>query len=171
MENKASVLWLMQRYEEAATAARHALEVMPDSEICLRRLVEYETLAGNPRRAEHYRPFLCRPVTKNHGSRIIVRVQILGEELGMERIALADAERDFSGLVQRVCSEGVTIEVQRGDRVIARISPVEDRPVLQVNDLNDFLQRLPRLEDDAEAFAEDLRAIRRGLPKETDPWE
>ena len=89
----------------------------------------------------------------------------------MERIALADAERDFSGLVQRVCSENVTIEVQRGERVIARISPVGDRPVLQVDDLNDFLQRLPPLGDDAEAFVEDLRAIRQGLPKEADPWD
>ncbi len=89
----------------------------------------------------------------------------------MERIALADAERDFSGLVQRVCSEGVSIEVLRGEQVIARISPVGDRPVLQVDDLNDFLQSLPPLGDDAEAFAEDLRAIRRGLPTEADPWD
>ena len=89
----------------------------------------------------------------------------------MERITLADAERDFSGLVQRVCSEGVTIEVQRGGRGIARISPVGDRPVLQVDDLNDFLQRLPPLGDDTESFAEDLRAIRQGLPEEADPWD
>jgi hypothetical protein len=27
------------------------------------------------------------------------------------------------------------------------------------------------LGDDAEAFADDLRAIRQGLPKETDPWD
>jgi hypothetical protein len=46
------VLWLMHRYDEAATVARQMLEMMPDSEICLRRLVEYETLQGNMRRAD-----------------------------------------------------------------------------------------------------------------------
>jgi len=88
----------------------------------------------------------------------------------MERIALADAERDFSRLVQRVFSEGVTVEVKRGDQVIARITPVGPRPALQVRDLNAFLRGLPQLGEDAEAFGEDLRAIRRGLPEESDPW-
>ena len=55
LEKKAWILWLQHRYEEAAEAARAALEVMPESELCLRRLVDYETLTGNQRRAEHYR--------------------------------------------------------------------------------------------------------------------
>jgi tetratricopeptide (TPR) repeat protein len=55
VEKKAWVLWLLHRYDEAAAAARDALEIMPDNELCLRRLVEYETLGGNPRRAEFYR--------------------------------------------------------------------------------------------------------------------
>ena len=55
LEKKAWVLWLLHRYEDAARVARAALEVMPESELCLRRLVDYESLAGNQRRAEHYR--------------------------------------------------------------------------------------------------------------------
>jgi tetratricopeptide (TPR) repeat protein len=55
LEKKAWVLWLLHRYDEAAAVARDALEMMPDNELCLRRLVDYETLAGNPRRAELYR--------------------------------------------------------------------------------------------------------------------
>jgi len=55
LEKKAWVLWLLHRYEEAAQVAKAALEVMPESELCLRRLVDYETLTGNQRRAEHYR--------------------------------------------------------------------------------------------------------------------
>jgi hypothetical protein len=46
---------LMHRYEEAAQTAREVLTLMPDSEICLKRLIEYEILHGNQRRAEHYR--------------------------------------------------------------------------------------------------------------------
>jgi hypothetical protein len=35
------------------------LEVMPDCEVCLRRLVEYESLVGNPGRAEFYQARLA----------------------------------------------------------------------------------------------------------------
>ena len=38
----------------------------------------------------------------------------------MERIGLADAERHFSELVQRVYSEGIIVELDRGDRVVAQ---------------------------------------------------
>ena len=55
LEKKALVLWLSHRYEDAARTARDVLSIMPDSEICLNRLIEYETLNGNKRRAEHYR--------------------------------------------------------------------------------------------------------------------
>lgn len=89
----------------------------------------------------------------------------------MERIALADAERDFSRLVQRVYSEGITVELDRGDRIVARISPAAPRSSLKVQDLNAFLKNLPKLGDDADAFSEDLRAIRREFPAEGDSCE
>ena len=60
MEKKAWVLWLIHDYEESASIARSVLEIMPESEVCLRRLVEYEALAGNPRRADYYRERLSR---------------------------------------------------------------------------------------------------------------
>lgn len=55
LEKKVLVLWLLHRYEDAAQIARNVLAIMPASEICLRRLIDYETLNGNSRRAEHYR--------------------------------------------------------------------------------------------------------------------
>ncbi len=55
LEKKALVLWLLHRYEDAARVARDVLVMMPDSEICLNRLIEYETLNGNSQRAELYR--------------------------------------------------------------------------------------------------------------------
>ena len=54
LEKKAWILWLLHRYEDAARVARDVLDIMPDNEICLRRLIDYETLMGNARRAEHY---------------------------------------------------------------------------------------------------------------------
>jgi len=54
LEKKVWILWLLHRYEDAARVARDVLDIMPDNEICLRRLIDYETLMGNARRAEHY---------------------------------------------------------------------------------------------------------------------
>jgi antitoxin (DNA-binding transcriptional repressor) of toxin-antitoxin stability system len=78
----------------------------------------------------------------------------------MQRMTVRDAERDFANVVNRVYSEGVGVELERGDKVIARLTPASPRSPLKVKDLNTFLQSLPRLGDDAEAFSEDI-----GVPR------
>jgi antitoxin (DNA-binding transcriptional repressor) of toxin-antitoxin stability system len=88
----------------------------------------------------------------------------------MDRLTVADAERDFAGLVSRVYSEGVGVELQRGNSVIAYLTPAQPRSPLKVYDLNAFLKKLPKLEDDADAFLADLRAIHGEFPTEADPW-
>lgn len=42
---------------------------------------------------------------------------------------------------------------------------------LTVGDLNAFLRSLPKLGDDAEEFAKDIRAIRAEFPAEKNPWD
>ena len=42
---------------------------------------------------------------------------------------------------------------------------------LTVGGLNSFLQSLPALGDDAEAFAHDVRAARAEFPAEANPWD
>jgi predicted DNA-binding antitoxin AbrB/MazE fold protein len=42
---------------------------------------------------------------------------------------------------------------------------------LTVGELNSFLQSLPSLEDDAEEFARDIRAIRAEFPAEANKWD
>lgn len=44
------------------------------------------------------------------------------------------------------------------------------RSSLQARDLNEFLAQLPRLDEDADTFAEEIQAIRQSLPLEPDPW-
>jgi antitoxin (DNA-binding transcriptional repressor) of toxin-antitoxin stability system len=41
----------------------------------------------------------------------------------MERMTVADAEREFGNLVNRVYSEGISIELEQGDKVVARLTP------------------------------------------------
>jgi predicted DNA-binding antitoxin AbrB/MazE fold protein len=42
---------------------------------------------------------------------------------------------------------------------------------LTVGNLNTFLRSLPKLGDDAEAFAQDVRAVRAEFPAEANPWD
>ncbi len=89
----------------------------------------------------------------------------------MERINVTKAVRNFSDLLNRVYYHGISVELERGNRVIARIVPVKPAATLRVEDLNEFLASLPRLGEDAEAFAEDVMSVRRDLPPERSPWE
>jgi len=86
------------------------------------------------------------------------------------RITIAEAERDFANLVNRVYSEGILVELERDDVVIAHLTPAVPRSRLKVRELNAFLEGLPKLREDADAFLEDMRAIRREFPSEADPW-
>jgi antitoxin (DNA-binding transcriptional repressor) of toxin-antitoxin stability system len=89
----------------------------------------------------------------------------------MERMTVAEAGRDLGKLVERVYSEGISIELEQGDRIVARLTPGGSPPPLKVRDLNAFLQSLPPLGDDAGAFADDVRASRRQFPAEGTPWD
>ena len=52
----------------------------------------------------------------------------------MERISVTQAVRQFSDLMNRVFYQGSIIELERGNRVIARISPVSPASRLDYTD-------------------------------------
>jgi antitoxin (DNA-binding transcriptional repressor) of toxin-antitoxin stability system len=89
----------------------------------------------------------------------------------MERISISDAKHDLTELVDRVVSLGVSVELERDKRVVARISPVRAESKLKVRDFSAFLENLPRLGEDAAAFSNDVRNIRREFPSEASPWD
>jgi antitoxin (DNA-binding transcriptional repressor) of toxin-antitoxin stability system len=84
---------------------------------------------------------------------------------------VAEAEKNFANLVNKVYLEGILVDLERDDKVIARLTPAEPRSVLTVGELNAFLRQLPSLGDDADEFAHDLRAIRAKFPAEVNPWD
>jgi antitoxin (DNA-binding transcriptional repressor) of toxin-antitoxin stability system len=84
---------------------------------------------------------------------------------------IAEAEKNFSNLVDKVYLEGVSVDLERDDKVIARLTPAEPRSPLTVGELNAFLGNLPSLGNDADEFAKDVRAIRAEFPAEADPWD
>ena len=84
---------------------------------------------------------------------------------------VAEAEKNFAQLVNKVYVEGVSVDLERDDKVIARLTPAEPRSPLTVGELNAFLRNLPSLGDDADGSAQGVRAIRAEFPAESNPWD
>jgi antitoxin (DNA-binding transcriptional repressor) of toxin-antitoxin stability system len=84
---------------------------------------------------------------------------------------VADAEKDFTKLVNKVYAEGISVDLERDDKVIARLTPVAPPTPLTAGGLNAFLRSLPSLGDDADEFSQDVRTIRAKFPPEANPWD
>ena len=89
----------------------------------------------------------------------------------MERISVTQAVRQFSDVLNRVFYQKTIIELERGKKVIARISPVASESPVKVKDLNSFFAGLPTLGKDTKAFAKDLADIREQLSPEQNQWD
>jgi len=89
----------------------------------------------------------------------------------MERISVTQAVRQFSDLLNRVFYQGTIVELERGNKVIARISPVAPESPLKVKNLNRLFVELPLLGEDAKAFAKDLADIRKQVSLEQNQWD
>jgi len=87
----------------------------------------------------------------------------------MERISVTQAVRQFSDVLNRVFYQKTTIELERGNKVISRISPVTSTSPVKVKDLNKLFAELPRLGKDVKAFANNLVDIRKQLPPGAEP--
>ncbi|MBK8534129.1 MAG: antitoxin [Candidatus Competibacteraceae bacterium] len=86
----------------------------------------------------------------------------------MERINVTQASRQFSDLLNRVFYQGVSFELKRGNRVIAKLCPASAPCKVAVRDLNRLFAELPRLNEGAESFAQDIDAIRKAALPEQD---
>jgi antitoxin (DNA-binding transcriptional repressor) of toxin-antitoxin stability system len=82
---------------------------------------------------------------------------------------VTEAEKNFAKLVNQVYVEGISVDLERDDKVIARLTPAQPRSALTVGELIAFLRKLPALGDDADDFANDLRAVRAEFPAEANP--
>ncbi|MCD6535360.1 MAG: antitoxin [Deltaproteobacteria bacterium] len=89
----------------------------------------------------------------------------------MERISVTQAVRQFSDVLNRVFYQKTIIELERGNKVIARISPVTSTSPVKVKDLNKLFAELPKLGKDVKAFANNLVDIRKQLPPEQNQWD
>jgi antitoxin (DNA-binding transcriptional repressor) of toxin-antitoxin stability system len=86
-------------------------------------------------------------------------------------VNVLEAEKNFAKLVDKVHAEGISVDLERDNRIIARLIPAEPRSPLKIGDLNAFLRNLPSLGDDGDDFARDIRAIRAEFPAEACSWD
>ncbi len=89
----------------------------------------------------------------------------------MERMTVDEARRQFESIVDRVDAEGVTVELERDDRVVARLVPGIPSSGMTMMEFGEFLASLPSLGDDSEAFERDIEEMRNFHLPEADPWQ
>ncbi len=83
----------------------------------------------------------------------------------MRQLTATEAARRFSELLNRVAG-GDEIEITRGGHAVAVIAPPKAH-VISADRFRAMMASAPVPDAD---FAEDLRALRAGLPAVKDPW-
>jgi antitoxin (DNA-binding transcriptional repressor) of toxin-antitoxin stability system len=82
--------------------------------------------------------------------------------------------RGLSEFLNQVQYKGQTLDIERGKRIVARVSPVADASYADgfpLSQLGDLLAKAPQLAAaDRKLMAKDLRAVRSGLLPKDDPW-
>ena len=89
----------------------------------------------------------------------------------MEEINVTSAARNLSELLNRVAYQGESFELKRGGKSIARLVPAGPAKQVKVSDLNNLFARIPRLDEDTDAFVQDINEIRRSMLLEKDSWD
>ncbi len=90
-----------------------------------------------------------------------------------KRISATQAVREFSEVLNSIKFNGVHYIIERSGKPVAKMKPVDDKPVIKtLGELCDLLEKLPRLNEELNAYASDLDEILKDQPPMTaeDPW-
>ena len=91
-----------------------------------------------------------------------------------KRISATRAVRDFSEVLNTIKFKGVHYIIERGGKPIASMKSVDEKiDPMTLGELKTLLKKLPRLEEELDAFASDLEEIARNQPLVStgDLWE
>jgi len=82
-----------------------------------------------------------------------------------QTINATQAVRSFSELLNEIKYKGTTYTIERSGKPIAELSPVSP-PVRRIlSELPSILAGLPKLREDASAFAEDIEDVKKSQPQ------
>ena len=77
-----------------------------------------------------------------------------------KRITATRAVRDFSELLNTIKFKGVHYIIERGGKPVASMKPIDEKTdVKTLGELKALLKKLPRLDEELDAFAADLERI------------
>ncbi|MGD9043512.1 MAG: hypothetical protein PVG06_07360 [Desulfobacterales bacterium] len=91
-----------------------------------------------------------------------------------KRISATRAVRDFSEVLNTIKFQGVHYIIERGGKPIASMKSIDEKTdPMTLGDLKALLKKLPRLEEELDAFASDLEEISGNQPLMStgDLWE
>ena len=82
-----------------------------------------------------------------------------------KRISATQAVRDFSEVLNTIKFKGVHYIIERGGKPIASMKSIDEKiDPMTLGELKALLKKLPRLEEELDAFASDLEEISRNQP-------
>ncbi len=83
----------------------------------------------------------------------------------MEKVVSAtEAVRNFSDILNSVRYQGESYTIMRGGKPIASLSPVSPLKRKHLRELKEIAKSIPQLGDEADAFGESLKEIRKHQP-------
>jgi antitoxin (DNA-binding transcriptional repressor) of toxin-antitoxin stability system len=91
-----------------------------------------------------------------------------------KRISATRAVREFSEVLNTIKFKGVHYIIERGGKPIASMKSIDENlDPMTLGELKTLLKKLPRLEEELDAFASDLEEISRNQPLMStgDLWE
>ena len=82
-----------------------------------------------------------------------------------KRISATQAVRDFSEVLNTIKFKGVHYIIERGGKPIASMKSIDEKiDPMTLGQLKVLLKKLPKLEEELDAFASDLEEISRNQP-------
>lgn len=97
----------------------------------------------------------------------------------IERITEAEAVRDISGLIERVRTQGTSIEIVRGEEVVARISPAASQALPDgkpmhgtIEALLEAFEKVPQVPlEESELWEREVSELRKMAPMQVRTWD
>jgi antitoxin (DNA-binding transcriptional repressor) of toxin-antitoxin stability system len=90
---------------------------------------------------------------------------IHGDEEMEKRISATRTVRDFSDILNTIKFKGARYIIERSGKPVASMVPIDEKTNLRtVGELKALLKRLPRLDEELDAFAADLEDISKDQP-------
>ncbi len=90
---------------------------------------------------------------------------------GVDAVSVTEFSRGLSEFLNQVQYQGRVLDIERGKKIIARVSPAEPADGFPITQLDEFLSRGPQLSHvERQAMAKDLKAVRGKHLNRQDPW-